>query len=123
MVQRRAARFVNNNFNRTASVTAMLNQLNWPTLEHRRNQAKLCMLYKIINNLISVPHDHLTQSPTTTITRGHSIRYTQLAARTNVYLHSFFPSTIKLWNSLPNEIVFSRDFDCFKSLLDIHLFN
>ena len=40
MAQRHAVRFVCNNFNRTASVTAMLNHLNWPTLERRRNQAK-----------------------------------------------------------------------------------
>ena len=120
MVQRRAARFVCNNFNRTASVTAMLNHLNWPTLECRRNQAKLHMFYKIINNIISIPYDHLTQSSTTT--RGHSMRYMQLAARTNTYLYSFFPSTIRLWNSLSNEIVFSRDFDCFKSSLDSYMF-
>ena len=92
MVQHRSARFVHNNFNRTASVTLMLNYLNWPTLELRRNQAKLHMFYKIINNLISVPHDHLIQSSTTT-TRGHSVRFIHLAARPNTYLHSF-PSSI-----------------------------
>ena len=67
MVQRRSARFVHNNFNRTASVTLMLNRLNWPTVELRRNQAKLHMFYKIINNLISVPHD---QSSTITPARS-----------------------------------------------------
>ena len=120
MVQRHAARFVCNNFNRTASVTAMLNHLNWPTLECRRNQAKFHMFYKIINNIISISHDHLTQSSTTT--HGYSMRYMQLAARTNTYLYSFFPSTIRFWNSLPEEIVFSRDFDCFKSSLDSYMF-
>ena len=120
MVQRRAVRFVCNNFNRTASVTAMLNHLNWPTLERRRNQAKLHMFYKIINNIISISHDHLIQSSTTT--RDHSMRCIQLAARTNTYLYSFFPSTIRLWNSLPKEIVFSTDFDCFKSSLDSYMF-
>ena len=106
-------------WHRTASVTTMLNQLNWPTLQHRRNQAKLHMFYKIINNLISVPYDHLSQTSTTT--RGHSMRYIQLAARTNTYLHSFFPSTIRLWNSLPEEIALSPNFDRFKLLLDTYL--
>ena len=41
MVQRRSSRFVHYNFNRTTSVTSMLNHLNWPTIELRRNQAKL----------------------------------------------------------------------------------
>ena len=121
MVQRRSARFVHNNFNRTASVTLMLNHLNWPTLELRRNQAKLHMFYKIINNLISVPHDHLIQSSTTT--RGHSVRFIHLPARTNTYLHSFFPSTIRLWNTLPEHIVTSPDLDKFKALLENYLFN
>ena len=94
MVQRRAVRFVCNNFNRTASVTAMLNHLNWPTLERRRNQAKLHMFYKIINNIISIPYDHLIQSSTTT--RGHSMRYIQLAARTNTHTCTLFPVTLEL---------------------------
>ena len=117
MVRHRAARFVCNNFNRTASVTTMLNHLNWPTLG---NQAKLHMFYKIINNIISISHDHLIQSSTTTY--GHSMRYIQLAVRTNTYLYTFFPLTIRLWNSQPEEIVFSTDFDCFKSSLDSYMF-
>ena len=35
IVQRRAARFVMNNFNKTASVSEMLNHLQWETLENR----------------------------------------------------------------------------------------
>ena len=35
-VQRRAARFVKNDFKFTSSVTAMLQDLEWPTLEERR---------------------------------------------------------------------------------------
>jgi len=38
MVQHHAARIVHNNFTRTASVTTMLTQLNWPTLDLSRNQ-------------------------------------------------------------------------------------
>ena len=116
MVQCRSVIFVHNNFNRTASVTIMLNQLNQPTLELRRNQAKLNMFYKVINNLISVPHDHLTQS--STITRGQNKRYIQLAARANTYLYSFFPSVIRLLNPLPEEFVNSADFINFKTLLE-----
>ena len=70
MVQRRSARFVNNNFNRTASVTLMLNHLNWPTLELRRNQAKLHMFIKLSIILyqyhMTILSNHL-QSPTVTM--------------------------------------------------------
>ena len=53
------------------------------------------MFFKIKNSIISVPHNHLTQSSTTT--RGHSLRYIQLAVRTNTYLNSFSQSAVRLW--------------------------
>ena len=54
MVQRRAARFVCNNYSREASVTAMLDELGWRSLKQRRTDQRLIMLYKIVNNLIEV---------------------------------------------------------------------
>ena len=94
MVQRRSARFVYNDFRRTSSVTTMLTHLHWPTLETRRHYAKLLMFYKILNNFIAVPHDYLIR--TALPTRGHDSRFIQLASRTNCYLNSFFPSTVRL---------------------------
>ena len=41
MVQRRSARFVYNDFARTSSVTSMLNNLNWPLLQQRRDIANI----------------------------------------------------------------------------------
>ena len=46
IVQRRAARFVMSDYNRTSSVTAMLHDLNWNTLYSRRRTSRLCLLYK-----------------------------------------------------------------------------
>ena len=83
----------------------MLNNLNWPLLQQRRDIAKVYNNvpgYKIINNLISIPHDHITISPVST--RSHNLKCIQLAAKSNTYLFSFFPSAIKLWNSLRSYI-------------------
>ena len=109
-------RFVYNDFARTSSVTSMLNNLNWPLLQQRRDIAKVIMFYKIINNLISIPHDHITISPVST--RGHNLKYIQLAAKSNTYLFSFFPSAIKLWNSLPDFVINSTNLNNFKLHLD-----
>ena len=50
-VQRRAARFVTNTYSREEGcVSQALNSLQWPTLQHRRRIARLCMLYKTLNN-------------------------------------------------------------------------
>jgi hypothetical protein len=45
---------VTNRYHNTSSVSAMLNHLQLPTLEHRRNLNRITMLYKITNNLIAV---------------------------------------------------------------------
>ena len=51
MVQRRYARFVFGDYRTTSSVSAMINQLQWPTLQERRAQAKATMMYRIVYNL------------------------------------------------------------------------
>ena len=53
MVQRRAARYVTNRYHNTSSVGDMINQLAWPSLEDRRREARLAMLYKMKNNLVT----------------------------------------------------------------------
>ena len=115
-IQRRAACFVCNDYSRHASVTAMLDMLNWSSLEHRRKEAKCIMFYKIINNLVCVDFHHYLQ-PITSSTRGHHLRYTHLQARVDVFRHSYLPSTIRLWNMLPAQTVSSSSIDIFKDNL------
>ena len=50
-------------------------------------------------------------------TRGHSKRFIQPMTRIDSYLYSFFPSAIKLWNSLPQHVIDSKDYDQFKQRL------
>ena len=50
MIQRRAARFVQNRYHNTSSVSDMIDQLEWPTLEERRRTASLSVMYKLMNN-------------------------------------------------------------------------
>ena len=44
-VQRHAARYVTGNYNTNSSVTAMLRDLEWPTMEQRRHHSRLIMMY------------------------------------------------------------------------------
>lgn len=91
MVQRRAARYVCNNYHNTSSVTSMLNELQWPSLSERRLKTRLIMFYKVIHGLIAIPslvltyHQILEQEnyilkhfgkypPLKTATNGHSFR-------------------------------------------------
>ena len=41
-----------------------------------------------------------------------------MSARINVYIFLFFPSVVKIWNSLPPDLVNSTSIETFKSKLD-----
>ena len=55
-VQRRAARYVTNNYSdkTPGSVTKMLDDLGWDTLEERRKRTRLLMLYKMKHNIVDM---------------------------------------------------------------------
>ena len=74
------------------------------------------MLYKILHNKISIPLGHY-RAPLTIFTRGHTQRIHQVSANINAYLHSFFPSSIKLWNNLSQEIIQALSVEEFKRLV------
>ena len=59
MVQCRAAKSVKSKYKRTESVTAMLNELGWPSLSKRCEDVKFILFYKIINNSAKIHHEHI----------------------------------------------------------------
>ena len=111
MIQRRYARFVFHDYRRSSSVSAMLDQLQWASLQERRAQAKVEMMFRIVNGLVDIPTSFLTP---TLMMRGHTQKYLVPFARTVVYQHSFFPDGIRLWNALPQQLVDSSSLDCFR---------
>ena len=113
-IQRRAARWTTSNYNYRSSVTAMLNNLDWRSLAQRRADARLCLLYKIVYGLVTVPlPDYI--KPTNRVSRYcHSMTFRQLNTSTNYYKYSFFPLAIVQWNALPEAVVSLQDLDSFK---------
>ena len=95
-VQTAAARYVLNDSSYTSSVTEMLHILNWQTLEHRRIQNSLTMFYKIQHQLVTVDHHHLTET--------RNLNFFVPYSWTKYHMNSFFPRTIRYWNSLPYSI-------------------
>ena len=54
-VQRRAARFVKNEYSTApGTATKLLNDLKWPTLEKRRKVARLTMMFKVVSGLSEI---------------------------------------------------------------------
>ena len=113
-IQRRSARFVLNDYARLSSVTSMIQKLGWPTLKQRRDNTNIIMLYKILHNIVHINYsDVLIEN--TNPTRGHSQRFLVPRTKTNAYHYSFFPSTIRKWNILPDCVISSLNIDLFIS--------
>ena len=68
-VQRRAARFVKQNYHNRSRVTKLLEELNWMPLVDRRKNARLVMFYKIKNQKVAINFDSNVK-PSTRSTRS-----------------------------------------------------
>ena len=107
-IQRRAARWVLNDYSRYSSVTSMLQLLQWPTLQERRYKSRLSLLYKVKNNLVAhqIPPYYITCHNETRL--HHQSSFILLYIRTSAYINSFYPRTINKWNTLPSRVVRSN---------------
>ena len=116
-VQRRAARWVLNDYGRFSSVSLMLEQLKWPTLQIRRKLSRLQILHKIHYQQLSlqIPHYYL---PKTRPTRQyHHLHYILPTSSTTAYQNSYFSRTINEWNILPTDTIEIADTDLFTARL------
>ena len=100
-VQRRSALWATRDYQRTSSVTQMIKDLNWRTLEQRRIDSRLILMYKITYDLVAIPAaDYLI--PNTRQSRHNHIRaYRQIPTLKDYYKYTFFLRTIVHWNALP----------------------
>ena len=66
-VQRRAARWVLNDYGQFSSVTSMLDQLSWPTIQSCHNLSRLHTLHKVFYHQLSlsIPPYYLSAIRTT----------------------------------------------------------
>ena len=118
MVQRSAARFVKSNYQRTeGTVTSLLEELGWQSLEKRRKNDRLTMMHKIVNQEVGIPGDRYL-TPVTRLTRKtNSKSFIHHSPRLESHKHSFFVRTIPEWNSLPEKTIQATSTDNFKELL------
>ena len=121
-VQRRSARYVLNDYRSDSSVTAMINHLNWESLEDHHNKASLHTFYKMFNNLTTIPYIQYVQLSTVTSTRySHPFKLIPMLAKKNLLKYSFLSRTIPLWNQLPQDLVNSNSLISFKNKLDDYM--
>ena len=116
MVQRRAARWTLGRFSPYDSVSSMLGELGWRSLEDRRTDARLYLFYKIVHSLVAVPlPSYVVHSQVSTRhSKSYPLAFRQIHTVAHYYKYSFFPLAIVQWNRLPPSIALLQDIDSFR---------
>ena len=91
-IQRQAARFCKNNYSREpGSVTKLLQELGWETLQARRKHKRITTLYKMEHNIIHIPLDQYIIH-NTRCSRKHNSQFLQIRHSSNTFGESFSPT-------------------------------
>ena len=121
MIQKRAARFTTNTYNRTTSITALIKDLEWDTLQNRRTANRLTVLHKARQGLLALPVDQLLQPALRQSRHNHPDSYQIITCKKDVYKYSYLPKTVIDWNKLPHSIIKIKDSPSFKEAVLNHL--
>ena len=90
MVQQIAVSFVKGDYDRTSSVTAMLDELGWDTLQEWRQQAKAQMFLRIVYGLVCIPSTPFLIPTRASTTRGHDMKFLVPQSSVKAHKYSFF---------------------------------
>ena len=105
-VQLEAARLVSG-LTRSTSTNRIYQEIGWKTLHRRRKEKKLILFHKIEPNIApSYLRDllPLTVGQNTHYHLRNQMNFIEPRCRLDLYRKSFFPSTINMWNSLPQSL-------------------
>ena len=103
------------------SITKLRAELELRTLEERRTQQRLTLLYKMLNGEVVVTTDDLGLQRADTRTRSnHGHKFREKRARTDRLKFSPVFRTIAEWNRLPALVAEAGSVDTFKSQLNAH---
>ena len=118
-VQRKAARWVTSTYETRASVSKLLKDLQWETLETRRRQQRLAFLYKILKEQVAVPAKSIDITYSSRASRGclNKQKLYRPGTRTTEYQNSFVHRTIPQWNALPESVAQTGTVSTFKCRL------
>ena len=94
----------------------MLDELEWPSLETRREQSSLTFFYKIHSGTVSLHKvKYLTPASNLRRTRAsHESQYTRYLAYSDALKNSFSSGLSLCLNSLPSSVVSSKTIEEFK---------
>ena len=104
---------------RNMSYKERLQYLHLDTLEVRRIQFDLILMYKIIHNIVDIPFNKYFHFNTNS-TRGHDYKLVCQYSRLDCRKYFFTNRVVNYWNDLPASIVNARSLVSFKKLVRSH---
>ena len=102
---------------RGTSREKIYSELGLESLQDRRWYRKLCVFYKILNNMSPKYLSDIIPSTTRRYSSRNANNIPLVRANTNYFMNTFFPSTITEWNKLDLSIRKSTSLNIFKSRL------
>ena len=120
-VQKKAARFTTNTYDKTTSITQLIKDLNWDTLQNRRTANRLTILHKARQDQLALPVKTLLQPSMRQSRYTHPDSYQIITSTKNCHKYSYFPRTVIDWNRLPHSIIQIQDSSSFKAAVLDHL--
>ena len=88
-----------NNYQQKSSVTQMLADLNWDSLEDRRTETRIKLMQRIINGEVEINTEQiLIPHGSNRASRSNSNKIQRPLVKKDVHKYSFFPRTIADWN-------------------------
>ena len=104
MAQKRATRFVSNDYATTSSVMSVLNSLEWPSLQQSRRLSGLILFHKAIHHEVAVDIPPCVNQAVR-FRKGTTNHFLPLQCRTKEDINSYIPNTIIDWNNFPSETI------------------
>jgi len=105
-----------NDYRRTTSVSGLVRDLGWQSLEDPRKNSRLALFYKGLRGLSAIPCDSLRR-PVRNSRHSDSDTFTILSSRLDCYKFSFFPRTVSEWNKLSQDARSKSSIVSFRSAL------
>ena len=114
VVQRYSARWTLGRYHNRSSVTDMLNYLGWRSLEMRRVDTHMSMMYKMSNGLVAVDTTSYLVHPVWIAASAHPHHFIVSRTFNQLHLNSFFPRSVRQWNALLDTVARAPSLESFK---------
>ena len=123
-VQRLAARIITKCWSNPQSRTHPIHSLNLCSLQDRRWRQKAMICGRILKGCSVIPPTYFTHHPHLSLRLHHSYPLVTPFAKTAAHQSSFFISSTRIWNSLPDHVVCAPSGSSFKNRLKtLSIFN